>query len=1332
MHTAIKSVTRPLLIVVATVAIGFGPASSFGQCVENGGTQVCSVFPRKPYTYSLCDEAAAYLARIQAWCKARGGVPQPDGSCPGATPDTEGNLDSRSVAFAQYLYPAKSCSETYDTGWGQTFFSNFCLSGSPAYDSDGYLKTDFRRIGVTCVQDGQPPVNETISAFKSGFAEVSCSNGGSGLSQILGPWGWTCTGKNESCGTGSCGVGTPPPGVGNPITPAVGIKVLAETDYRHAKGLTFTRHYHSLGFFEPRIPPDAIPAGRHSENRFAFAWRSNFDKRVMPVTVYAPYNITTALTLPSGEVQYFNSAGTEFFNYRGAAGTLVTVAGGYYYKGPEDTEFYGTDGRLQSITTRTGQTLTLTYSDGTSGPNGGFAVDTAGNPTSVILPANLLIRVTDSYGNVLSLSYDPSGRAIVMTDPGGGRYIYTYDVSTNLTSVKDPDNRTRTYRYNEPANIVGGGSLPHALTSIVDENGVVWANYKYTSSDARAVSTEHAGTVNQYLLTYNADSTTSVTDPLGTARTFGFLTQGGISRFTGASLAGGAGYGVGVQNRTYDANANVASQTDFNAIKTCYAYDTVRNLETVRVEGVPSATSCSTVTGSGASLPAGSRKILTEWHVLSASAPRWGLPVRTSEPGRRTTYVYNGDTYQGSPVTCAPAGAIITDGSPSGQPIGVLCTKIVQATTDISDGAQGFNATLVGSPRTWAYTYEAHGNTLTSDGARTDVADVTTYTYYGDTDPDQTKRGNLATVTNAASHATNLTAYNAHGQPLTISDPNSLSTALTYDVRQRLKSRSVGGELTSYDYDYVGELTKVTLPDGSFLSYSYDPAHRLTAMQDNLGNRIAYTLDAMGNRTQEQVFDPGSQLAQTRSRVYSNLNRLFQELGAASQTTEYGYDNHGNVTSVKDPLNQITGNQYDALNRLKQVTDPGTGVTLYAYNGLDALTSVTDPRTLATSYTVDGLGNLNQQASPDTGTTVNTYDAAGNLATQTDAKNQVTTYAYDALNRVTLITFHDGSKQTYVYDQGTNGLGRLTSIEERNPSNQVVALTQYGYDQKGRVTSETRTVNSIAYPVAYSYDSSGRLSGMTYPSGSTATYGFDSLGRVNQVTTTKDAQSLVVVQNVQYHPFGGVKSFTLGNGQVYSRTIDTDGRIASYTLGAANYTIGFDAASRITGIAETGNPPNTNTYGYDALDRLTSAILPSNTLGYGYDAVGNRQTKTVGAATDTYTYGSASNRISTITPASGPVRNFVFDPAGSTTNDGLNSYAYDTRGRMRQATGSLGATDYQVNALGQRIRKTNSSGDTVYQYDSRGRLIAEGTAAGVLRREYLYLGDIPVGVVIAP
>jgi YD repeat-containing protein len=538
-----------------------------------------------------------------------------------------------------------------------------------------------------------------------------------------------------------------------------------------------------------------------------------------------------------------------------------------------------------------------------------------------------------------------------------------------------------------------------------------------------------------------------------------------------------------------------------------------------------------------------------------------------------------------------------------------------------------------------------------------------------------------------------------------------------------------GWEVTSYDYDNAGQLTKVTLPDGSFLSYSYDDAHRLTGIADNQGNRIDYTLDAMGNRTLEEVRDPANALAQKRSRVYNSLNRLFQELGALNQTIEYGYDNQGNVTSVKDPLNHITASQYDSLNRLKQVTDAKLGVTQYAYNGLDALTQVTDPRNLVTGYTVDGLGNLAQLSSPDTGTTANTYDAAGNLLTQTDAKNQVTAYAYDALNRVTLITFHDGSKQAYAYDQGANAIGRLSSITETNSANQVTSLTQYAYAPHGRVGSEARTVNGVAYALSYSYDSAGRLSGVTYPSGRTLAYVFDSLGRVTAINTTFNGQTLPVVASVAYHPFGGVKSYTLGNGQAYTRSYDQDGRIAAYTLGPKQYAIGYDAASRIEFITETANPPNTNNYAYDELDRLTGAVIPGTPYAYSYDPVGNRTSKTAGSASETLSYSPTSNRIATLQPASGPLRSFVFDANGSTTSDGVNTYAYDVRGRLVQATSVIGATSYQVNALGQRIRKTNSQGDTVFHYDTAGRLIAETTPAGALKREILYLGDIPVAVV---
>jgi len=417
--------------------------------------------------------------------------------------------------------------------------------------------------------------------------------------------------------------------------------------------------------------------------------------------------------------------------------------------------------------------------------------------------------------------------------------------------------------------------------------------------------------------------------------------------------------------------------------------DLTRNLETSRSEAFGTAQA---------------RTIGTQWHAT------FRLPAKVAEPLRITSYVYNGDGgascgLQADGVTLVPE---------------VLCSKTIQPTSDAT-GTAGFGATSAGTPRTWSYTYNANGSMLTMNGPRIDANDVTSYAYYANDNPDPGKRGNVATITNTLGHVTSITAYNAHGQPFTIVDPNGLSTTLTYDARQRLTSRNVGGELTTYTYDGVGQLTRVTLPDGSSLTYAYDAAHRMTGMSDTLGNRIAYTLDAMGNRTKEEVFDPANALAQTRSRVYDALNRLAQDIGAQAQTTQYAYDNQGNLTSIDGPLTgavDVTINAYDALNRLIRVTDPNQGQTQYAYNGIDQLVSVTDPRNLATIYNYDGLANLNSQQSPDTGTTANTYDTAGNLLTQTDAKGQVTTYTYDALNRVTSITFADGSKQTYAYDLG--------------------------------------------------------------------------------------------------------------------------------------------------------------------------------------------------------------------------------------------------------------------------------------------------------------------------
>src|SRR5260221_8553421 len=196
---------------------------------------------------------------------------------------------------------------------------------------------------------------------------------------------------------------------------------------------------------------------------------------------------------------------------------------------------------------------------------------------------------------------------------------------------------------------------------------------------------------------------------------------------------------------------------------------------------------------------------------------------------------------------------------------------------------------------------------LTADGRRTDVTDSTSFTYYTTNDVSGKYRiGDLATSTNAVGHVTQLTEYDGNGRLLKSIDANGLEMILEYWPRGWLKTRKLGSaaagyEITSYDYDAAGQLTKVTQPDASYVQYTYDSAHRLTDIQDGLGNKIHYTLDNMGNRTAEESYDPSVTLVRAHTRVIDGLNRLFKDIGGttpSTQVTQNGFDGNGNVTSI--------------------------------------------------------------------------------------------------------------------------------------------------------------------------------------------------------------------------------------------------------------------------------------------------------------------------------------------------------------------------------------------------------------------------------------------------
>jgi YD repeat-containing protein len=566
----------------------------------------------------------------------------------------------------------------------------------------------------------------------------------------------------------------------------------------------------------------------------------------------------------------FRAEGSGFVPSNGHRDQLTSLSGGYrYYDAAAQTEeIYDAEGKVLSIYWASGQSVTFRYAT-----------------SNAEVPMGFLAEVQDDVGRSLRFAY-VNGRIDQVTDVAGLSYRFSYDQHGMLSVITLPDTRTREFLYMDSRHF-------WALTNVQNEYRNTNSFFGYDDA-GRVVSTERPGGTSRYSVNYasppalisnqsydsahdvmvrthdwTAPSGTVLTDPLGRLRSVGAVTIQGQNILADQSQPAGAGCAASTRSQGYDGVGNIQRTDDFNGHRTCYAHDASRQLETARVEGLSTSADCAPILSSS-SLPTGSRMVSTQWH------PDWHLPVKLAEPGKITTKVYNGqpDPFAGGAIaSCAPSAAPL----PDGKPLALLCKEVEQATTD-ADGRSGFSATLQASvpARTTTWTYNQRGQVLTENGPRTDVNDTTTYTYYTDATVDHMP-GDLATATNALGRTTQYTKYNRYGQVLESVDANGVLTVHTYDLRQRLLSTSVGGQVTGYEYDAMGRLTRVTLPDGSWTGYSYDAASRQTAVFDNRGNRTDYVLDALGNRVSETT--------RTAAGVQRQLSRSIDALGRVQQTT---------------------------------------------------------------------------------------------------------------------------------------------------------------------------------------------------------------------------------------------------------------------------------------------------------------------------------------------------------------------------------------------------------------------------------------------------------------
>jgi RHS repeat-associated protein len=1002
-------------------------------------------------------------------------------------------------------------------------------------------------------------------------------------------------------------------------------------------GLGFIRHYNSL---------------LANDMGFGMGWTTAFNKRLVIIG-------------GSVQVQSGNGRGETFVCYGGVCTgdaetklQLTSDATGYTLTHRDkSTERYDLTGKLLSET------------------------DSAGRPTNYSYGANTT-TVTDFFGHTLTLGYNASNHVATVTDSAGLIIGYSYDTNNNLVRVDYPDTTAKLYHYNE-TNLTSGANLPNHLTGIsyVDSSGVTtrYGTYAYDAA-GKAIRTEHAdvgnGAQEKFLLNYNTDTQTTVTDPVNTQNVMIFAVNLGIKNLVSKTSS----IDTKSLQQTFDLNNNMTCRKDEENHVTLYSYNNT-NQKLSTTEGL-SGTDCNTCLSNPATCNVGGVGRVTTYEYVSTTLD---LPRFIRRPSVATGQTFETEIQYGDAT------------HPN------LPTSILQ---------RGYTPLGASVSRSVGLSYNANGQVNSINGPRTDVNDITTLEY------NDCNTGNgcgqVKRVINALNHITTYDNYDPNGRLLQMTDPNGLRTNYTYDPRGRVKTITqtpISGSavITQYSYTAWGDVSQVIDPDGVVMNYQYDAAHYLRYIVDAAGNYLYYTYDLKGNRTGDYTYDASNVLKRGVGKAYDLRNHLSQ-INLAGNTTQLVYDAVGNLRQETDPNLRTTTRTPDALNRLITSLDALSGTTGYSYDMNDRPVVVTAPNNLTTQYSYDDLGSLLSETSPDRGKTTYTYDTAGNVLTAKDARNIITTYTYDALNRAASKQSSNTSTPSYTYNYDSCYRGRLCSVSRNGPSHLLL-----GYDGFGRVNFQLDL--STGFYSNYVYTPGNRIAQIGYPSDRTVDYQYDTLGRISQVSTAANGVTTILAQNFQHYSFGPISNFTFGNGQAYAVTLDQAYRPTTQQTGPRQKTASYDPAGNLYKLDDVSA---TQTFTYDPVNALTSAIDTQpggyGSLSYLYNPNGNRSSETRNGSTSAYTYNK--NRLQ-----DNESQYWLYDAAGNAT---WSNYAYVTGydGYGRMTSTLSGAATYAYNAFDQRTRKTAGGVTTRFYYGLAGELLYEGQGANT--KAYVYLNGMPL------
>ena len=322
----------------------------------------------------------------------------------------------------------------------------------------------------------------------------------------------------------------------------------------------------------------------------------------------------------------------------------------------------------------------------------------------------------------------------------------------------------------------------------------------------------------------------------------------------------------------------------------------------------------------------------------------------------------------------------------------------------------------------------------------------------------------------------------------------------------------------------------------------------------------------------------------------------------------------------------------------------------YTYNNLGQLISRKDPTGLITSYSYDNKGRLSTITSPDGNITTRTYDVWGRLTCEASSDSTRNTSSLQWSSDNTSALYQCNTMKTNAYERiaGYDAFNREVQTGEY-PVIGFAPIAYTEYDHRGRVArvSDPQEFHESLVWTEYEYDSYDRPVSITYPSGRTDSFAYDSLSVTSVshgITTTKSYNALGDLLSVTdpsgtisytYHKSGQPATITAPGNVTATMTYDNyNRRVSIADPSAGTTTVAYDARGNLS--TQTDANGNTTTYSYDQYDRIVSKrhanAAGTDTLRttYQYDTLGRLQWKQNSNSSGTHYSYDNKGRISSV------------------------------------------------------------------------------------------------------